>query len=273
MPKRKALLAGINNYKNPAFNLRGCLNDVDSFAEVLAKSYGFEPDDIQILKDSQASQRGMLQAVEALFSDLGEGDVVVFGYSGHGTQTTKPSDPLVVEAIVPYETLSTASLITNSDINLIARKAIEAKSLKAKVNFTAVYDCCHSGRMYRSLMLNDGGLLEVDIINRVIDLSQLLPPEDIRSRAIELNDDFQVFSACHDDETAADMAANAQKNIPNPRGAFSFILHHLMVDNPKLTVNDLEAILVPRIRTLVAPHMQEPVFAVQEPLKAKPILT
>lgn len=272
MPKRKALLAGINNYKNSSFNLRGCLNDLDSFAEVLASSYGFQAANIQILKDEHASQRGILQAVEALFSDIGEGDVLVFGYSGHGTQTTRADEPLVIEAIVPYETVSTASLITNRDINLIARKAIEAKALKGKVNFTAVYDCCHSGKMYRSLALNDGQL-EVDIINRVLDLSQLLPPDDDRVRDIELNDDFQVFSACHDDETAADMAANVQKNIPKPRGAFSFILHRLMSDNPKLTVNDLETNLVPQIRTLVAPHIQVPVFAVQENWRTKPIFT
>lgn len=273
MPTKKAFLVGINSYKNPSFSLRGCVNDVDSLAQVLIATRGFAPDDITILKDAQATQAGIMNGVQQLFEGVAEGDVLVFGYSGHGTEFSKSDDQKVVEGLVPYETVSTASLVSNRDINSIARQAISTRNLAGKMNFTAIYDCCHSGQMYRALAQGKNGEFVFDdsLINRVLDISLLLP--EAAERDIELNDEFQVFSACHHDETAADMKANPALNLDRPRGAFSFVLHNLIKANPNYSVNDLERQLLPAIADLVKPHIQVPVFAVQEAWKSRPILT
>lgn len=273
MPAKKALLVGINSYKKSEFALKGCINDIDSLAQVLIAIRGFAPGDIVILKDAQATQAAIMDGVQKLFDGVDDGDILIFGYSGHGTQSSKPGDQTVVEALVPYETTTTASLVSNRDINTIARKAISDKNLTGKINFTAIYDCCHSGQMYRALTLDRNGQLVFDdgIVNRVLDLSQLLPEDSIKD--IELNDDFQVFSACHHDETAADMAPKPALNLDRPRGAFSFALHNLLSAKPMCSVNDLEAQLPGTIANLVKPHIQVPVFAVQEAWKGRPVFS
>jgi len=219
MPAKKALLAGVNSYKNQNFNLRGCINDVDSLAQVLITTRGFAPEDIVILKDAQATQAGIMDGVRKLFEGVAEGDILVFGYSGNGTQFSKSDDQTVVEGLVPYETTTTASLVSNRYINTIARQAISAKNLAGKMNFTAIYDCCHSGQMYRALGMDENGTFRFDdsVINRVLDISLLLPEDAVRD--IELNDEFQLFSACHHDETAADMNAKPALNLDRPRTA------------------------------------------------------
>jgi hypothetical protein len=270
---KRALIVGINSYKNPNFSLRGCLNDVNNLYDVLSTKYGFSGQNIVVLKDAQATQQGILAEINKLFSAVAAGDIVVFGYSGHGVQHTKPNDSAVLEAIVPYETESTASIISNKDINLIARRAFVAKNLSGKANFTAIYDCCHSGKMFRDIGVNIEGVFEATVVNRVIDISRLLPPPGIRTRDLELNDDFQMFSACRDEQTAADLASRPAKNVMEPRGAFSFVLHELMRANPAVSINELEQKLLDPIKDLVSPHIQVPVFAVQEAWKNKPILT
>jgi len=268
---KRALIIGINDYKVQSFKLRGCLNDVSSLFDVMTTKYGFAGQDIVVLKDEEATQVRILAELNKLFTTVAAGDILVLGYSGHGVQYTKPGDITVLEAIVPYETESTASIISNKDINSIARQAFNNKALSGKTNFTAIYDCCHSGEMFREIGLSDAGVFEETIVNRLIDISQLLP--DNGAKDIELNDDFQVFSACRDDQTAADLAKKPAKNVMEPRGAFSFALHSLLRANPTATVNELEQKLPDQISDLVAPHVQVPVFAVQGPWRNKPIFT
>lgn len=272
VPAKKAFIVGINSYKNRNFDLKGCLNDVDSLIDTLVTKKGFTRADIIVLKDAQATKTAILSGIRQLFGNIGEGDVLVFGYAGHGTEFSKPGDDNVFEALVPYETETTASLLSNREINAIARQAIQVGNLTGRINFTAIYDCCHSGKMYRELMLNEDGKLVFDdgIQNRLLDLSLLLP--DNPTRDIELND-FQVFSACHHEETAADMAPKPALGLDKPRGAFSFALHELIRANPACSVNDLENHLPEAVAKLVKPHIQRPVFAVQADWKSRPILT
>jgi uncharacterized caspase-like protein len=266
---RQALVVGVNRHKNPNFNLAGCVNDADSLVATLTNFYGFDSANIVTLKDDQATKHAIMSQIVELFTNINEGDVIVFAFAGHGTKHHVLQDDMVVEAIVPYDTTSRAELISNKDINSIARQMIQDKHLRERVNFTAIYDCCHSGEMYRSIELNANGEFQISIINRILDLSKLIPPNSARD--IELNDDFQVFSACDHEQTAADLSPRPGMTVP--RGAFSFILHQAMGSNPQVSVSDLEAGVPGPIAALVAPRIQVPVFAVQEKWKDKPILT
>ena len=51
MPKKLALLAGCNYPTLTNHSLFGCVNDTTHWKEVLAKHYGFEPDDVTVLVD------------------------------------------------------------------------------------------------------------------------------------------------------------------------------------------------------------------------------
>ncbi|MFB2876078.1 caspase family protein [Floridanema aerugineum] len=84
-PRKLALLVGINQYPNSQrFNsLKGCVTDVDLQRELLIHRFGFNPKDILILTDAQATREGILTAFENhLIAQAKPGDVVVFHYSG-----------------------------------------------------------------------------------------------------------------------------------------------------------------------------------------------
>jgi uncharacterized caspase-like protein len=54
---KKALLIGINRYKIPGADLRGCVNDVKNMQAVLTQMYGFANKDVTVLTDEQISSR------------------------------------------------------------------------------------------------------------------------------------------------------------------------------------------------------------------------
>lgn len=84
--RKLALLVGINAYASP-MTLYGCVTDVDLQRELLVHRFGFNPNDILTLTDGQATRQGMLAAYEEhLIKQAKPGDVVVFHYSGHGSQ-------------------------------------------------------------------------------------------------------------------------------------------------------------------------------------------
>ncbi len=96
-PRKLALLVGINEY--PAGNglpaLEGCVNDVRLQEELLIHRFGFNPKDILTLTDKKATRQGILTAFEEhLIKQAKPGDVVVFHFSGHGSQVLDPDrDP------------------------------------------------------------------------------------------------------------------------------------------------------------------------------------
>ena len=82
---KKALLIGINRYKIPGSDLRGCVNDVKNMHEVLTRYYGFGAGDITTLLDLAATTNAMKTAISRLVSGGRKGDVLLLHYSGHGS--------------------------------------------------------------------------------------------------------------------------------------------------------------------------------------------
>ena len=50
---KKALLIGINRYKIPGADLRGCVNDVENMKGVLTRMYGFASKDVTVMTDAK----------------------------------------------------------------------------------------------------------------------------------------------------------------------------------------------------------------------------
>ncbi|MBE9124991.1 MULTISPECIES: caspase family protein [unclassified Coleofasciculus] len=93
-PRKLALLVGINDYpKSDRFrNLYGCLNDVELQQQLLIHRFGFNKNDILTLTNTQASRQGILDAFnEHLVKQSKPGDVVVFHFSGHGSEVFDPN--------------------------------------------------------------------------------------------------------------------------------------------------------------------------------------
>jgi hypothetical protein len=212
----RALLVGINRYSNGRFDLRGCVNDAESLARLLCEVYGFGAGDCELVLDAAATRATILSRLDALLSSAAAGDTVVFGFSGHGTQV-KAADPgetdLKDECIVPYET-SYTSLIRDNELRDLFGKYVDEH-----VKFTAIYDCCHSGTMMRTLSVLDDGSVVEDVVNRYLDLEDLT---DRKTRSSAIGP-YNVLGACLDDQTAADVREAGPEKMP--RGAFSHALH------------------------------------------------
>src|SRR5208337_4767119 len=96
----RALLVGINAY--PGQPLNGCVNDVQDMASYIEASRGFGRGDIHLLTDTAATTVAIKSELEWLLRDAGNGDRLLFHYSGHGTTMPTPQRA-VVDAICPAD--------------------------------------------------------------------------------------------------------------------------------------------------------------------------
>ena len=53
----KALLIGINHYKIPGADLRGCVNDVNNLKAALLKYFAFQEQNIKVFTDLKATKK------------------------------------------------------------------------------------------------------------------------------------------------------------------------------------------------------------------------
>jgi predicted lipase len=81
---RKSLLLSINTHLNAPLN--SSVADV-YLQQLVSNRFGFNPKDILILTDGQGILRG---SEEHLIKQAKAGDVVVYYYSGHGSQVRAP---------------------------------------------------------------------------------------------------------------------------------------------------------------------------------------
>ncbi|HYP69204.1 MAG TPA: caspase family protein [Thiobacillaceae bacterium] len=151
MANKKALLIGINNYKIPGANLRGCVNDVTNMQSVLTQYYGFAAGDISVLTDYDATQKAMQAGMVKLLKGAKKGDVLLLHYSGHGSNVPDKNGDEADhrdEILCPtdldwYDPLLDDWLRTTFD------------TLAEGVNLTVVMDCCHSGSNTRAFLPPD----------------------------------------------------------------------------------------------------------------------
>src|SRR6185295_18975930 len=87
-PGKRALLIGVNKYPNLPLHsqLRGCVNDVEIMQQTLETLFGFPPGNINVLRDEEATADEIRAAMEKLVADCRPDDIVVFHFSGHGSQ-------------------------------------------------------------------------------------------------------------------------------------------------------------------------------------------
>jgi hypothetical protein len=141
--KRRALCVGVDAYPAPNA-LEGCVNDTRQWhATLTALGFEVEPP----LTDKRATRQGILDALTRLVVGSASGDVIVFQYSGHGTQVTDfdgDEDDGTDEALVPVD-FEAGAFLVDDDLRAVFNQ------LPAGVNLTCFIDCCHSGSITRML--------------------------------------------------------------------------------------------------------------------------
>jgi Caspase domain/N-acetylmuramoyl-L-alanine amidase len=137
--RMRALCVGINTY--PTAPLHGCVADARLWKSTL-EEIGFAVD---LVTDRAATREVILARLGTLVRDARAGDVLVFQYSGHGTQVpdvSRDEPDRKDEALCPVD-FASGRLIIDDDL------APFMQGLGRNVNLTCFIDCCHSGTISR----------------------------------------------------------------------------------------------------------------------------
>lgn len=141
--RRRALCVGINTY--PAAPLAGCVADARLWQHALSEQLGF--DEVRLLADTDATRAAILAALGDLLRSSRRGDVVVFQYSGHGTQVPDvdgDEGDANDEALVPVD-YADGRFLVDDDLRAVFGRTPDG------VGVTCFMDCCHSGTITRVL--------------------------------------------------------------------------------------------------------------------------
>jgi hypothetical protein len=216
-PRKLALLVGINSYaENP---LKGCMTDVELQQELLIHRFGFNSADVHLVTDTtdvKPTRAGILQAFEEhLIKQAKPGDVVVFHYSGHGSQVYDPDSGFA-------DQLNSTFVPINREVSQRGERAVVSdimgetlfllmSNLKTE-NVTVVLDSCHSGGGKRgnlTIRAVDGGKnidpspMEREYQQQLMS-RQGLTPEQVKKRRQEGIAKGVVIASAARDQLAAD---------------------------------------------------------------------
>ena len=245
---RKALLVGINDYKGGG-DLGGCVNDVLDMHFSLRSLFNFQTPEIRVLTDSRATKANIIHRLKWLVDGAKSGDIMVFHFSGHGSQIRdRDGDELVDhldELICPYDMNWDGTFITDDELNNIFKDVPEGALLEVFI------DSCHSGDVLRGQM----GLppppelaAEHPTLNRY-----LPPPADLLLRFSGEEDELKpkargfmkgvmeranrnhvLWAGCMANQSSADAPINGRYH-----GAFTYHLNAHLRRNPSVSRTEL----------------------------------
>ena len=189
----RSVLVGVDSYERPDIPpLRGCVNDVALVRRTLKHYFGVPNEDLRVVVNQRATKANILHRLQAMVQDAEEGDVVVFYFSGHGSQIRdRDGDELtdwLDEVICPYDMdWDRRTFILDDDLDAIFADIPEGILLEVFL------DCCFWGAGPRDLAGEPRPLaLRADV-------RYLPPPLDVASRA-EGDEDWLTYhsvSGCH----------------------------------------------------------------------------
>lgn len=155
---RAALLVGVGELargSDPGFApLPGCVNDVERLAELLVEQYGFDPADVVVLRDAEATHEHVVRAFElALLGRARPGAEMLFYFSGHGSRA-----PLPAADGEGAGELGTTLICHDSrkpgfsgerDLHSFQLASLVRSLERRGANATVVLDACHAGGALR----------------------------------------------------------------------------------------------------------------------------
>ncbi len=147
---RRALLVGVNDYATTEFSdLNGAVNDVVAMKALLVSRFGFDPANVPMLTDRQATRDAILSALRRLVAASGPKDTLYVHFSGHGSQVKdldgdEPDGE--DETLVPADGRTPGIPdITDDELGALLA-SVEAEFC------VVVFDSCHSGTATRGAL-------------------------------------------------------------------------------------------------------------------------
>lgn len=275
-PRRHALLVGVTEYPNlpPRNRLIGPNTDVDRLRSwLIGNSVAqFSPERIKVLAEGLDYATGLptLAEIRAAMTELAKavvpGDIVYLHFSGHGHQQPARYDGEIDgldEVFMPRD-VEIMRIGMREWPNGYVDKDIKADidAIRRSGAFVwAVFDCCHSATMTRSLVAEETGE-----VPRIVDLSEVAdynPPEraagtarnllevarkstlgvDLEPRAEGMGP-LVAFYASQTIEPTFELPLPPGSEDSKPMGLFTWTLLSRLAENPTLTYRQLgEAVL------------------------------
>lgn len=173
----RSVLVGVDVYEQPDVpRLSGCVNDVALVRRILKQYFGVPNEDIRVLVNQRATKEFIMHRLRTTIEEAEHGDVVVFYFSGHGSQIRdRDGDELVDhldEVLCPYDMdWDRGTYIVDDDIDALFAEA------RSDILLEAFFDCCFWGAGPREL--------QADLRPQALrtDVRYLPPPLDIAARA------------------------------------------------------------------------------------------
>jgi metacaspase-1 len=244
---KKALLVGINDYPGSGNDLAGCVNDTANLSNLLLEAFGFEAAGIRVLTDAKATRAAILDGLEAMVAKASAGDVLVFHYSGHGTQVPDQDDDETEdhldEALCPRDFSWDGVWIRDDDLSDVFFR------LPKDVHLEVLLDSCHSGTGTREIALGagtktGGAGISAALVSRPRTARRryLAPPPSLAARIAAVRDrggaagkvgtllnakprglNHVLWAACKPDQYSADAEIGG-----TPNGAFTWFFCEAM---------------------------------------------
>jgi len=154
-PDRHALLVGIEAYFREQSGwprLTGPHADVEALSTALVERGGFAPENIRRLFDHEATRVGILDAFRDLVDAAAPGDLLLFYYSGHGSQIADDSGDEAAdgldETLVPFDAVLPSGM--RNDLRDDEIEDLIALANRKTDRVVLIFDCCNSGTVHRA---------------------------------------------------------------------------------------------------------------------------
>lgn len=246
-----ALLVGIDEYPNPGARLFGCVNDITSVKEYLEQYLASDSYQLHIktLLDNQATRDNIIQGFQQHLSQANSNDIVLFYYSGHGSQEENiPQEFWRFEPDKKNETLYCYDSSLPGHWHLADKELAKliAQVAEKDPHICVILDCCHSGsgtkdprqdvverRVLadeRSRPLNS----YIFSVDKLADLSTA-HSSSLSSTGWKFPQGKHILmAACEDKDTAKELTIGGKKH-----GIFSYCLLETLKRSGKLTYQEL----------------------------------
>ncbi|MBM3501061.1 MAG: caspase family protein, partial [Armatimonadetes bacterium] len=145
---RYALIVGIDDYPGTGSDLTGPTHDAEMMAQVLLDGYMFEPQNVILLENEEATRLNIANGIIRHLGKAGRNGVAVFFFSGHGTRVGRNVGFLDNEAdgqddgIYVYGHGGESSIILDEELGYLLSQL--------KGNTFVAVDACYSGTISRA---------------------------------------------------------------------------------------------------------------------------
>ena len=139
------LAIGVNHYANRTLNLRFAVPDAEAVAELLRAGAGtmFRETRITLLRDAEATRRGVLDALASAAEEAGPGDTFILYIAGHGIRT-EPDNRFL---FLPQDTRDTSGWAALRAQGIDDGTLVAALARIRARDAVLLLDTCHAGQL------------------------------------------------------------------------------------------------------------------------------